>query len=48
MCGEVGYVEVKKLKRAGDMQEPCGTPVCECLQGEVVLRYRHLAILPLR
>ena len=22
-----GYVEMKKLKRTGDMQEPCGTPV---------------------
>ena len=30
------------------MQEPCGTPTCTCLCGEVVLRCRQLVIRPRR
>ena len=36
------------MNRTGEMQEPCGTPTCTCLCGEVVLRCRQLAIRPRR
>ena len=48
MCGSEGYEDTKKLKRTGEMHEPCGTPVCTCLCGEEALLKRQLAIRPLR